>query len=171
MGADGPRWVSRSSKPLRGTVGCHGWVRLPYSSAARSRSTGMPETGPLVRNDRTNVAELYLPPLYDPRMEHDACGVGFVANVGGEATHQLVEAGIQAVINVTHRGAVSADGKSGDGAGILSQIPQRLFARELTRLGFRLPEGWILGVGMVFLPQAERPKSSSIAIIEQAVER
>src|SRR5688500_8417129 len=85
--------------------------------------------------------------LYDPGMEHDACGVGFVANVTGVRTHDLVEKAILSVVNVTHRGAVSADGKSGDGAGLLLQLPERLFARELSRLHAPLPDGWRLGVG------------------------
>jgi len=113
----------------------------------------------------------FSPPLYDPRMEHDACGVGFVANISGERTHDLVETAIQSVVNVTHRGAVSADGKSGDGAGLLLQIPQRLFDRELHSLRMRLPHGWRLGVGMIFLPQSSRSLDRSVALIEQAVEQ
>ena len=104
-------------------------------------------------------------------MEHDACGVGFVAHIGGEASHDLVESAILAVVNVTHRGAVSADGKSGDGAGLLSQLPLRLFQREISRLHYRLPERWGLGVGMVFLPQDDRRRDRCVAIIEQAVEQ
>jgi len=94
--------------------------------------------------DENGFRELRLPPLYDPRMEHDACGVGFIADISGKRTHKLVEDAITAVVNVTHRGAVSADGKSGDGAGVLSQIPEKLFKRELDRLCFRLPEDWRL---------------------------
>jgi glutamate synthase domain-containing protein 1 len=111
------------------------------------------------------------PPLYDPRLEHDACGVGFIAQISGERTHDLVEKAILAVVNVTHRGAVSADGKSGDGAGLLLQIPQPLFRRELSRLHMHLPDGWRLGVGMVFLPQGGPRRDRAIALIEQAVER
>ncbi len=119
----------------------------------------------------SRMPNTFTPPLYDPRMEHDACGVGFVAHIDGERTHGLVEAAILSVVNVTHRGAVSADGKSGDGAGLLLQIPQRLFDRELDRLHVRLPDGWRLGVGMIFLPQAGKGHDRSIALIEQAVER
>jgi glutamate synthase domain-containing protein 1 len=111
------------------------------------------------------------PPLYDPRLEHDACGVGFIAHVSGQPTHDLVANAILSVVNLTHRGAVSADGKSGDGAGILSQIPQRLFRREIGRLGFALPDDRHLGVGMVFLPQADRRHDRAIALIEAGVER
>ncbi len=110
------------------------------------------------------------PPLYDPRLEHDACGVGFIAQVGGERSHDLVEKAVLSVVNLTHRGAVSADGKSGDGAGILSQIPERLFRRELDRLHLQIPDGWQLGVGMTFLPQAAGRHDRAIQLIEAAVE-
>src|SRR3972149_10894261 len=74
-------------------------------------------------------------PLYDPRDERDACGTGFVADISGHRSHRIVEHAVEAVINLTHRGAVSADGKTGDGAGLLTQLPRRLFMRELRRVG------------------------------------
>src|SRR5687768_10403975 len=104
-------------------------------------------------------------------MEHDACGVGFVANVTGVRTHDLVEKAMLAVVNVTHRGAVSADGKSGDGAGLLLQLPERLLARELSRLHLYLPDGARLGVGMFFLPQEPAARDAAIGIAERAAER
>src|SRR5258705_11016057 len=72
--------------------------------------------------------------LYDPLDEHDACGVGFVADVSGRATHQIVESALEALCNLTHRGAIDADGKTGDGAGLLTQLPVRFFGREMHRL-------------------------------------
>jgi len=69
--------------------------------------------------------------LYDPSFEHDACGVGFVARVSGEPGHDIVAKAVEAVANLSHRGAVAADGKSGDGSGVLTQLPRRLLAREL----------------------------------------
>ena len=72
--------------------------------------------------------------LYDPRFEHDACGVGFVARLSGQPGHDIVAKAVEAVANLSHRGAVAADGKSGDGSGVLTQIPRRLVARELERL-------------------------------------
>jgi len=94
--------------------------------------------------------------LYDPRFEHDACGVGFVARLSGQPGHDIVAKAVEAVANLSHRGAVAADGKSGDGSGVLTQIPRRLFARELQRLGLgRLDEADLLGVGMCFLPRAD----------------
>ena len=92
--------------------------------------------------------------LYDPRFEHDACGVGFVARLSGQPGHDIVAKAVEAVANLSHRGAVAADGKSGDGSGVLTQIPRRLVARELDRLqGVRLDAADLVGVGMFFLPQ------------------
>src|ERR687886_2247775 len=88
--------------------------------------------------------------LYEPRLEHDACGVGFVADVGGKASHDIVEKAIASVVNLTHRGAVAADARSGDGAGILTQIPRQLLVAELERAGVRKAEPARLGVGMIF---------------------
>ena len=83
-----------------------------------------------------------LPPaqgLYDSRNEHDACGVGFVANMHNAKSHELVRMGLQILLNLDHRGAVGADPKAGDGCGMLMQIPHRLFAEEAARLGFACP--------------------------------
>jgi glutamate synthase (ferredoxin) len=106
--------------------------------------------------------------LYDPRFEHDSCGVGFVATTSGRS-HAIVERALEAVSNLTHRGAVSADGKTGDGAGILTQIPHRLLAAELQRLGVRVPRHTDLGVGMIFLPRESRQQARARAIIEEAI--
>ncbi|MBI2323284.1 MAG: glutamate synthase subunit alpha, partial [Chloroflexi bacterium] len=93
------------------------------------------------------------PSFYDPRFEHDACGVGFVAQVSGTPSHRIVQLGIQSVVNLTHRGAIDADGKSGDGAGILSQIPRKIVQRELARLGLGGSDPRDVAVGMFFLPR------------------
>src|SRR5580704_4808254 len=90
--------------------------------------------------------------LYDPAHEHDACGVGFVVNIKGERSHDIVEKGLQVLANLTHRGACGCDPRTGDGAGILLQIPHEFFAREAARLGFQLPAAGEYGVGQVFLP-------------------
>ena len=70
--------------------------------------------------------KLETPGLYSARNEHDSCGVGFVANLKGHASHQIVQDGLQVLVNLTHRGAVGADPLVGDGAGILTQIPHKL---------------------------------------------
>jgi glutamate synthase (NADPH/NADH) large chain len=91
--------------------------------------------------------------LYDPRNEHDACGVGFVANIKNRKSHGIVAQGLGILCNLEHRGAVGADPLAGDGAGILVQIPDRLFREESARLGFTLPEPGSYAVGMMFLPR------------------
>ncbi len=90
--------------------------------------------------------------LYCPKNEHDACGVGFIANIEGQKSHDIVLKGIQILINLTHRGACGCDPETGDGAGILIQIPHAFFDRECSQLGFTLPAPGEYGVGMVFLP-------------------
>jgi len=91
--------------------------------------------------------------LYDPTREHDACGVGFVAHIKNHKSHDRVLDGIKILENLAHRGAVGADPLAGDGAGILIQLPDRLFRAEAERLGFALPEPGRYGVGMTFLPR------------------
>src|SRR2546425_9270881 len=84
-----------------------------------------------------------LPPkqgLYDPALEHDACGVGFVVNVRGEKSHQIVRWGLEILVNLTHRGACGCDPLTGDGAGILTQIPHEFFAAKAAELGITLPD-------------------------------
>ncbi len=109
--------------------------------------------------------------LYDPRFEHDACGVGFVANISGERSHAILEMGIQAAVNLTHRGAVDADAKTGDGAGILTQIPARLFERELAKLKQRVQSPDDLGVGMLFLPQEASAAERCRRLIDEVIQR
>lgn len=95
--------------------------------------------------------------LYDPANERDACGIGFVANIKGQKSHDIILKGIQVLINLTHRGACGCDPETGDGAGVLIQIPHKFFARECAQLGFSLPEPGEYGMGMVFLP-VEKPE-------------
>src|SRR5580704_1136940 len=90
--------------------------------------------------------------LYDPRNEHDACGIGFVVNIQGVQSHDIIAKGLQILINLAHRGACGCDPETGDGAGILIQIPHKFFARECAGLGFTLPSEGEYGAGIVFLP-------------------
>ena len=90
--------------------------------------------------------------LYDPRAERDSCGVGFVLNLDGRAEHRIVEKGIEVLENLLHRGATGADPDTGDGAGLLIQIPDGFFREEVARLGFGLPAAGAYGVGVFFLP-------------------
>ncbi|MFT3988142.1 glutamate synthase large subunit [Aestuariivirga sp.] len=91
--------------------------------------------------------------LYDPRNEHDACGIGLVANIHNVKAHRLVSDGLSILKNLEHRGAVGADPKAGDGAGIMIQIPHAFFAAEAKRLGFELPGPQHYGVAQLFMPR------------------
>ena len=106
--------------------------------------------------------------LYDPRFEHDSCGVGFVATTTGRS-HMVLQRALEAVANLTHRGAVSADGKTGDGAGVLTQIPHQVLAPELHRLGARVTRHTDLGVGMIFLPRDSEMQVCARAVVEAAI--
>src|SRR3990172_347228 len=92
--------------------------------------------------------------LYDPAEEHESCGVGLVAAIDGKPRREVVEAGIAALRAVWHRGAVDADGKTGDGAGIHVEIPQDFFHEHVARTGHRPGPGRI-AVGMIFLPRTD----------------
>ncbi|MBI3281310.1 MAG: glutamate synthase large subunit [Acidobacteria bacterium] len=107
--------------------------------------------------------------LYDPKNERDACGIGFVVNIAGEPSHEIIRKGIQILINLTHRGACGCDPDTGDGAGILIQIPHKFFARECANLGFALPGPGEYGVGMVFLPVERQARLQVEGILERIV--
>ena len=89
--------------------------------------------------------------LYDPAREHDACGIGAVAHISGRRDHAIIEHGNQILMNLVHRGAAGSDELTGDGAGILFQIPHEFLSSEANRLVFTLPEPGRYGVAMVFL--------------------
>ncbi|MDJ0664473.1 MAG: glutamate synthase large subunit [Acidimicrobiia bacterium] len=91
--------------------------------------------------------------LYDPALGHDACGIGFVADIKGRKSNQIIQQGLTVLANLTHRGAVGADPLAGDGAGMLLQIPDRFFRDEMAEQGVELPPSGEYGVGMVFLPR------------------
>ena len=91
--------------------------------------------------------------LYDPRNEHDACGVGFIAQMKNVKSHQIVRDGLAMLENLTHRGAVGADPLMGDGAGVLVQIPDSFFREEMAGQGIELPPAGRYGVGHWFMPQ------------------
>ena len=114
---------------------------------------------------------LHQPPeaqgLYDPGNEHDACGVGFVAHIKGKKSHKIIEQGLQILCNLDHRGAVGADPLMGDGAGILTQVPDQFYREEMAALGIKLPPAGEYGVGIVFLPK----ESASRLACEQQLER
>jgi glutamate synthase domain-containing protein 2/glutamate synthase domain-containing protein 1/glutamate synthase domain-containing protein 3 len=105
--------------------------------------------------------------LYHPSNEHDACGIGFVASIHGKRTHEIIRKGIEVLINLTHRGASGCDPETGDGAGVLIQIPHEFFARECARLGFNLPAAGDYGVGMIFFPVEKHARLQCEAVLER----
>lgn len=105
--------------------------------------------------------------LYDPRNEHDACGIGFVVNIQGEKSHDIISKGLQILINLAHRGACGCDPQTGDGAGLLIQIPHQFFVRECAKLGFTLPAPGEYGVGMIFLPVEPAHRLRAEGILER----
>ena len=111
----------------------------------------------------------YAQGLYDPAHEHDACGIGFVASIGGHKSHDIIRKGIQVLLNLAHRGACGCDPETGDGAGVLIQIPHKFFARECEKLGFALPKAGTYGVGMTFLPVEKHQRLQCEGILERIV--
>ncbi len=115
--------------------------------------------------------------LYDPSLEKDSCGVGFIANIKGRKSHQIVSDALSILCNLEHRGAVGADPRAGDGAGILVQIPHAFFARKAKEAGFELPEPGRYAVGALFMPRdpswreviksiiADKTKSEGLALL------
>ena len=107
--------------------------------------------------------------LYDGAHEHDACGVGFVANIKGKKSHDIIEQGLTILRNLTHRGAVGADPKASDGAGIMIQIPDAFFREEMAKQGVKLPSAGQYGIGMVFLPREPASRLACEYEIERAI--
>src|SRR6516164_3874921 len=104
-------------------------------------------------NDAINDALRKSPlSLYEPEEEHDSCGVGFVAAIDGQRSNRVLRLGLTSVCNMAHRGAMDADSKTGDGSGVLTQIPYKIFRTELTKLGHTLYNDTDLGIGFLFLP-------------------
>src|SRR6266511_3806469 len=113
-----------------------------------------------------------LPPkqgLYDPRFEHDACGVGFVVNIKGEKSHEIIEQALTVLQNLEHRGACGCEENTGDGAGILVQMPHRFLAKQTATLGIPLPSPGDYGVGVVYLPREAAPRAKCEKMIEKIV--
>ena len=106
--------------------------------------------------------------LYDPRHQHDACGVGFVVNLKGRKSHEVIACGLEILVNLNHRGAVGADPLVGDGAGVLIQLPDALYRDWATKAGLELPEPGHYGVAMCFMPQEEAARELAVGQFEGA---
>ena len=107
--------------------------------------------------------------LYHPWFEHDACGVGFVCHVKGERSHDIIQKGLQILQNLTHRGACGCDPLTGDGAGLLIQVPDEFLRQACKPLRIELPEPGKYGVGMVFLPRDVRERNFCLKSCEKII--
>ena len=108
--------------------------------------------------------------LVDPTIGRDACGVGFVADIKGVRSREIVDDGLEVLRRLSHRAACGADPETGDGAGILLQLPERLFRAEAARLGFDLAPNRRFAIGQVFLPSGREARAACEAILEEAIE-
>jgi glutamate synthase (ferredoxin) len=117
----------------------------------------------------TNHGEPKAQGLYDPRFEHDACGVGFVADLLSRPSHEIVRQALEVLVHLDHRGACGCETNTGDGAGILLQTPHTFLARQADRLGLRLPKPGGYGAGMVFLPRDPASREGCEKIFERVV--
>tara|TARA_B110000116_G_scaffold204409_1_gene179499 strand:- start:36 stop:4559 length:4524 start_codon:yes stop_codon:yes gene_type:complete len=109
--------------------------------------------------------------LYEPSTEHDACGVGLVADINGAKSHQIIEDGLKVLCNLHHRGAAGSDPETGDGAGILIQIPHALYEQESESEGYILPAAGDYGVGMTFLPPKRDLAENIKTVINESIEQ
>jgi glutamate synthase domain-containing protein 2/glutamate synthase domain-containing protein 1/glutamate synthase domain-containing protein 3 len=107
--------------------------------------------------------------LYDPRYEHDACGVGFVVNIKGQKSRQIIDQALTVLENLDHRGACGCEENTGDGAGILMQVPHAFFSDACAGLGFELPDAGQYGVGMIFLPDHRDRRRRFEKMLEQII--
>src|SRR2546430_14053691 len=108
-------------------------------------------------------------PLYDPRFEHDACGVGFIAESRSGPSGRIIPLALQALAGLTHRGAIAGDARTGDGAGIAIPLAESLLGRITREAGISVPSGRRIAIGMVFLPGSEPSRSRSRLLVEAAV--
>jgi glutamate synthase (NADPH) large chain len=143
-------------------------ARDPGRTARRTRAVRR-----IVKDWRTEPHfDAGLPPaqgLYDPALDTDSCGVGFIANIKNRKSHQLVEDALALVLNLEHRGAVGADPRAGDGAGILVQIPHRFFVKKATKIGIDLPQPGHYAVGYVFMPRDPEWRQVILDIYRDAI--
>ncbi len=121
-----------------------------------------------------NMKYVNFPPkqgLYDPAYEHDSCGVGFVVHVKGVKSHGIIKKGIEVLNNLSHRGAQGADPKTGDGAGVMIQLPHGFFKSELESRDILLPDTGSYAVGMIFLPRSQEGKRFCMQVVEKSAEK
>src|SRR5687768_3026616 len=152
-------------------------VQLPAGGSIQAVQASTPARGP-ARRRATMRADMTTrdagPPeaqgLYDPRQEHDSCGVGFVVDIKGRRSHDIVRKALQVLINLLHRGACGCEPNTGDGAGILLQMPDRFFRKVTAGLGVSLPPLGEYGAGLVFLPRGQGARDKVEALIATIVD-
>ena len=115
---------------------------------------------------RTPEHKQNIPRLYDPRFEHDNCGIGAVANIKGIKSHRTVEQALHIVENLEHRAGKDAEGKTGDGVGIMLQISHKFFKKAAAQAGIRLGGEREYGIGMFFFPQDELARNQAKKMLE-----
>ncbi|MDD5005402.1 MAG: glutamate synthase large subunit [Candidatus Omnitrophica bacterium] len=108
--------------------------------------------------------------LYDPQFEHDSCGVGFVCNIKGQKSNAIIKQGIEVLHRLSHRGAVGADPKTGDGAGILIQTPHEFFKKVAGDSGINLPNQGLYGTGLIFLPQDSKEREFCKEVFDKVIQ-
>src|SRR3990172_5460258 len=107
--------------------------------------------------------------MYDPKFEHDACGMGFIADIKGRKSRHIIDKGLQVLLNLEHRGAVGADPLTGDGSGLLIQMPDEFIRKVTSEKNITLPKEGRYGVGAMFLPQNVIMRKAVENIIEKIV--
>src|SRR5580698_6032236 len=159
------RIVSRNGGPAGPASGLGRVSRAHRKWTATRRAIPQP-----ARHEKRPIMGLPAPQgLYDPRNEHDSCGVGFVANIKGHKSHEIIGRGLEILVNLDHRGAVGADPLVGDGAGCLIQMPDRLLRHWADKVGLKLPPLGRYAVAMCFLPQQEAAREFAIRHFETVV--
>ena len=142
----------------------------PFQEGLDPRISQKRPPGPPARQPRRGGLE---PPgatgLYDPVHEHDACGVGFVVDIKGRRSHSIVEQGLRVLVNLLHRGACGCEASTGDGAGILVQMPDRFLRKVTAPLGITLPPVGLYGAGFVFLPHSDAARDQVRGVFEGIV--
>src|SRR5262245_49377145 len=124
-----------------------------------------------VRSEGEGIMPPQAQGLYDPALEKDSCGVGFIADIKGRKSHKIVDDALAILCNLEHRGAVGADPRAGDGAGILVQIPHKFFAKAANKLGFKLPHPGEYAVGSLFMPRDPDWRQVNRDIYAQTIKR
>src|SRR3990167_7936542 len=107
--------------------------------------------------------------LYDPQFEHDSCGVGFVVHVKGKKSHEIVKQALTVLVNLRHRGACGCEANTGDGAGILLQLPHAFLKKAAEKEGVRVPSAKEYGVGMVYLPKEAEDRRACEKVFEDII--